>query len=282
VAALRDDPCAIELVDRLTDAGALVPCPLTSRLAQLHGATVAPATGSAISPAVEDARLIRESGGCAACELPRPELHASLETAIGLRRTVRIFTGAPVSLRQLSALLQFGAGCNDTPLPAVPGGPAAGRVYPSAGSLYPVEVLVRPLRVEELSSRYCRYQPASHRLVRSDDRADDVSAATQEMLDSNGIAAASLVMLLWADFTRPSLGKYGEKAYRFVLLEAGHLAQNVLLVAAAVGLAGVPICGFDDEALALEAGLAYPRQVVLYALALGVPPSNRSPAREQP
>ncbi|TMQ27155.1 MAG: SagB/ThcOx family dehydrogenase [Deltaproteobacteria bacterium] len=90
------------------------------------------------------------------------------------------------------------------------------------------------------------------------------------MLRTNGVEGASLLVYLFMDFARPSLGKYGEKAYRMALFEAGHLAQNLLLVAAASGLAGVPLCGFDDEQLSLSAGLAFPQEAFIDAAVAAV------------
>jgi SagB-type dehydrogenase family enzyme len=46
---------------------------------------------------------------------------------------------------------------------------------------------------------------------------------------------------------RRTARKYGERAGRYVALEAGHAAQNLLLQATALGLCAVPIGAFDDE-----------------------------------
>jgi SagB-type dehydrogenase family enzyme len=149
------------------------------------------------------------------------------------------------------------------------GGPPGRRTYPSGGGLYPVEILIRPVLVDGLESNsYYRYQVLSHRLVHASTFCVATSAI-EHMFAENRIAGANVVILLWVDFTRPSLGKYGEKVYRLALLEAGHVTQNLLVVAAGLELAGVPLCGFDDQALATEAGLMYPEQPVVYAVALG-------------
>jgi SagB-type dehydrogenase family enzyme len=74
---------------------------------------------------------------------------------------------------------------------------------------------------------------------------------------------------LFIDFTRHSFEKYGAKIYRLALLEAGHIAQNLLLTAAALGLAGLPLCGFRDAEISAAAGLDFPQQAVVYAVAIG-------------
>ena len=276
------DPAAGDLLRRLIDAGALSPWPLATRLAQLHRATVAPATVSAVMPGWEDSRLLRDYGGERSTDLPEPELTADLAAALTRRRTVRRLSGAWLSLAQLSTLLAFGAGCPAGPaVPLVAGGPPGRRTYPSAGALYPIEMLVVPIFVEGMSVAHYRYQVLSHRLSAAT-TATKLTSGIQRMFVDNQVSGVSVVFLLWVDFTRPSLGKYGDKVYRLALLEAGHLAQSVLLVAAALGLAGVPLCGFDDEVLALEAGLAYPEQAIVYVVGVGSPLAPIPAPGEQP
>jgi SagB-type dehydrogenase family enzyme len=268
------DAEAAQLLERLLDAGVLLPWPLTSELADVHRATTTPSITAGIMAGSEDARLLREHTGEDGFDLPAPVLSVDLAAALVARRTVRDFAGIPLSLADLSALLAFGAGSATRPaIPSTAGGPPGARTYPSGGGLYPIEILVLPILVDGLESIYYRYQVLSHRLVqiRTDRR---VWPAMECMLVENGIVGPSVVLLLWVDFTRPSFGKYGKKTYRLALLEAGHIAQNLLLIAAGLGLAGIPLCGFDDQALAEEAGLTFPDRPVVYVITLG---GSRSP-----
>jgi SagB-type dehydrogenase family enzyme len=154
-------------------------------------------------------------------------------------------------------------------VPLVSGGPPGSRTYPSGGALYPIEVLVLALRVAGIASAYYRYQALGHRLVRV--APSPRRERLQTLFNDHPVHDAALAVLLVADLTRPSLAKYGGKSYRLLLLEAGHAAQNLLLVATALGLAGLPLCGFLDDELAAGCGLDPPRQVVAYAVALGFP-----------
>jgi SagB-type dehydrogenase family enzyme len=77
-------------------------------------------------------------------------------------------------------------------------------------------------------------------------------------------------IVLSARWDRP-IAKYGERSYRIVALDAGHLAQNILLVATALGVAGCPIAGFHDDALAAELGLDPREESPLYVITLGYP-----------
>jgi SagB-type dehydrogenase family enzyme len=63
--------------------------------------------------------------------------------------------------------------------------------------------------------------------------------------------------------------KYGLRGYRFALLEAGHVAQNVVLTATALGLAAVPLGGFYDRPTDEFLGLDGVNESTLYTIALG-------------
>jgi len=256
------------LLGRLREERVLLPWRLGCVLAELHQRTVAPRELAPNAAGDERRRLAREYADGGAVALPPPSLSGQLAEALSARHSSRRLSGRALTAAQLGTLLALGCGAREQPaLPPVPGGPPGRRTYPSGGALYPVEALVCPLAVEGLNIQYYDYQVFSHRLLAHDDgpRADLIS----RFLDDNAIAGAAILILLFVDFARPSLGKYGEKAYRLALLEAGHIAQNLLLVASALGLSGIPLCGFPDEELSIDAGLAYPDEAIVYALALG-------------
>lgn len=262
-----------ELLHLLCEQGVLVRSPLGPQLIELHGRTLPQRDWPVVDPGYELRRVLRDNAGEVALVLPGPELEgASLATALRARHSARRFTGRVLAPADLGALLGLGAGAaQDPPLPMAPSGPPGHRTYPSAGALYPIEILVHAVRVEGLDPGVYLYQLLGHRLIRfaATEEAIEEAPSVDGMLRTNGVEGASLLVYLFMDFARPSLGKYGEKAYRMALFEAGHLAQNLLLVAAASGLAGVPLCGFDDEQLSLSAGLAFPQEAIVYAIAIG-------------
>ena len=69
------------------------------------------------------------------------------------------------------------------------------------------------------------------------------------------------------------LAKYGERGYRILLLDAGHLAENVLLTAAALNLSACPLAGFFDDRLARTLELNPTEEPVLYAITIGNAPN---------
>jgi SagB-type dehydrogenase family enzyme len=66
------------------------------------------------------------------------------------------------------------------------------------------------------------------------------------------------------------MARYGQRGLRFALLEAGHLAQNLVLVATALGWSSITLGGFYDDELAIAAGLDGVSQLPVYLLPMGV------------
>jgi len=151
---------------------------------------------------------------------------------------MREIADGAIALEDVSQLLWAGQGITD---------PTGLRTAPSAGALYPLEVLLVAGNVDELPAGLYRYRPESHELigVETGDRRRDLAVAA---LGQDWMEDAACVIAIVAVPERTAR-KYGERAARYVHLEAGHAAQNVLLQAAALGLATTPVGAFDDEAL---------------------------------
>src|SRR5205085_11885276 len=96
---------SIGLLIQLIERGAILSWALTTRLANIHDATVAPRTVATVGAEWEDARLLREHAGDEGFDLPAPSLKAELAAALMSRRTVRSLSAAPLSLCDLSTLL---------------------------------------------------------------------------------------------------------------------------------------------------------------------------------
>ncbi len=164
-------------------------------------------------------------------ELPPPRLKSevSLEEVLSARRSVREFDPRPLEWDEISQLLWAAQGESDT----------GRRTAPSAGALYPLEIYLA------LPEGYYHYQPQGHRLAQlgSDDLREALWSAG---LRQEAVRQAPAVFIITAIVERTA-GKYGERAERYVQLEAGHAAQNLLLQAVALDLGAAPIGAFDDE-----------------------------------
>lgn len=176
--------------------------------------------------------------------LPAPHLSGalSLEDAIARRRSVRDFTPGVLTEEQVSQLVWAAQGITSREHGL--------RAVPSAGALYPLE-----LYVVQASGAF-HYQPLTHalHLVVARDLRDPLARAAH---DQTSVRTAAVDLILVGVIAR-TRAKYGGRAERYVALEAGHAAQDILLEATALGLGAVPVGSFDDdtvrEVLALPVG----------------------------
>jgi SagB-type dehydrogenase family enzyme len=125
------------------------------------------------------------------------------------------------------------------------------------------------MKVADTAAGLYAYEPRSHalKLLREGSYTDRLSAATYL---AETMETAALCVLLVADFPRTKF-KYGERGYRFALLEAVHIAQNILLVAQALGLGALPLGGYVDAQLNAIVGVDGCDQAVVYAVVVGRP-----------
>lgn len=182
---------------------------------------------------------------CPTLDLPAPVLPLAmpLGDAILGRRSARSLAPAPLSLAQIAALLHatYGMVRANTFVPY----PPRTRAVPSAGALYPLEIYLHGAAIAGLGTGLHHYAPTRNALHHLDDRdrSAEIAAAT---LYPEYVAGAALTVFLTAMFER-STWKYGDRGYRYALLEAGHAAQNLVLAATALGLASFPLGGYFDR-----------------------------------
>ncbi len=172
--------------------------------------------------------------------LPQPKLdgNVSLEQTLLLRRSIRQFDDAPLTMAQVSQLLWAAQGVTH---------PAGFRAPPSAGALFPLEIHLVADRIKGTSPGIYRYLPAKHQItkIKSGSYLNELAAAG---LDQDAIRQAPAAIVISGVFSRTTV-KYGKRGIQYVFMEAGHAGQNILLQAVACGLAGVPIGAFDDGAV---------------------------------
>ena len=169
---------------------------------------------------------------------PRQASEWSLEETLVNRRSVRVYSEASLTWAEIGQLLWAAQGITRD---------WGARTAPSAGALYPLEIYI--LTAEGLY----HYVPQNHQVIALVDR--DLRQALWEVsIKQDAIREAPAVFVIAAVYARTA-GKYGERAERYVHLEAGHSAQNLLLQAVALGLGGVPIGAFYDDQVKDTLGL---------------------------
>lgn len=199
--------------------------------------------------------------------LPRelPPAGRPFHETILARTTARSFGIGPLTLVELAAILRLSAGVTRDNLDTAY--PRPFRVTPSGGALYPLELYVVADRVEGLEPGLYHYDPEEHELdaLRAGDELERLADCLVQRELAREAAAAVLVA---AVFFRSTV-KYGDRGYRFVLLEAGHLAQNALLAAEGMDIAAAPIGGYLDRDVDQLLGLDGIDESVVYALLFG-------------
>lgn len=181
--------------------------------------------------------------GGADLDVPLP-----LGASLAARRSIRDYAETILPSDLLGKLLFTSAGVSGSL--TLEGVGTGARTYPSGGALYPLEIYPVLQRVDGIADGIYHYDPFAHELeeIRSGNVHDQFAAMT---FGQQTLAAANAILFITAVFER-SMWKYGQRGYRYVWIEAGHLAQNFHLVSTALGLASVALGGFyDDDANAL-------------------------------
>ncbi|MGH3921574.1 MAG: SagB/ThcOx family dehydrogenase [Pseudonocardiaceae bacterium] len=210
-------------------------------------------------------------------QLPLPQaLNTSLGAAIATRASCRRFSGMPLTLEEVSTLLHAGYGVQGHV--TVADFEFEGRPVPSAGARYPLELHMIVWSVAGLERGTYRYLPSDHSLERTGGSVPQESVSNL-FLGQPYLAGTSAVIVLAATFQR-TLARYGDRGYRYILFEAGHIAQNLNLATSALGLGSLNLGGFLDQEVAQA--LYVTEQVPLYGVALGRPKTTDGQAIRQP
>ena len=193
--------------------------------------------------------------------LPEPAVHesATLAEAFNRRRSVREYAERPLTLEQIATLLWSAQGTTH---------PSGLRTAPSAGALYPLELILVAGNVTGLVNGLYRYRQQHHtlELIADNDYRRQIAKAA---FGQTWLAQSPAVLIITAVYERTTQ-KYGQRGRRYVHIEVGHAAQNVLLQAAALGLGAAVVGAFDDAAVVNVLGLPASEHP-LYLLPLGWP-----------
>lgn len=186
-----------------------------------------------------------------------------ISVLIRKRRSIREFSGSPISLKQLHYLLLNSAGIinpyNDID--------QSRRSYPSAGARYPLEVyplILNCVGVEKGLYHYSVKEDCLELIQKGN--------LENELLRGTGgeewLKQAAVVFIITGVLDRTRI-KYYERGYRFVLIEAGHLAQNICLLTTELDLGCCPLGGFIDSYFDELLDISLQKEFSLYLLAVG-------------
>jgi SagB-type dehydrogenase family enzyme len=141
------------------------------------------------------------------------------------------------------------------------------RTSPSAGALYPIETYLVVNSVESLPKGVYHYSVKDHRLEELKE-GDFGRQAAASALDQ-GMCERASVVFIWTAIFQRSRWKYGQRAYRYVYLDAGHIAAHLSLAAVSLGLGSCQMAALYDDEVNSLIGVDGREESVLYMTALG-------------
>jgi SagB-type dehydrogenase family enzyme len=199
-------------------------------------------------------------------EISEPDPAKHLREIITRRRSVRRFSGRNLSSNDVAVLMQNAYGIT-------------GKVnlrfnieenlrsVPSGGALYPLEIYAGCIRVQDIDPGLYHYNVLEHSLELV--RAGNFGRQFQEAYFVDNLFDTAALLVIISGMPRRSSIKYQERAYRFMLLEAGHVGQNLCLSGCALGLGSVMLGGFMDDQVNDLLGLDGVNEKALYCAAFG-------------
>ena len=190
--------------------------------------------------------------------------------ALRARHSGRSYGGAPLTLAELGAAVWAACGVSRV----VDGVPF--RTAPSAGGLYPIETYLVAHRVDDLEPGVYHYAVLEHALEQLETApAPELRRRAAAAALDQDIAGLCDCLVVWSAVLPRTMWKYGQRGNRYVYIDVGHIAENLALAAAALGLESCHIAAiYDDEADALV-GAGAPEEPVLYMTTLGRAPARR-------
>lgn len=194
-------------------------------------------------------------------------LDVSLKEAIANRRSASSLAPITLTLETVATLLRLAYGVTRDNKGTSFSRPF--RAVPSAGALYPLELFFYTAYTDNLPTGLYHYNPPRNqvRLLREGQFASTIARAMVGP-NASAIIGASLIIFITAVFER-SIFKYGDRGYRFIFLEAGHVAQNINLVTTGLNLGCLNIGGFRDRQVDDFLGLDGVTHSLIYLVAIG-------------
>jgi SagB-type dehydrogenase family enzyme len=200
-------------------------------------------------------------------KLATPERLQDFHRLTRQRRSQRDYQGLSISREELDALLY--TACGVTGSLSWSGREVKLRAYPASGALYAVEIYPIVMRVDGLAPAIYHYRPIENvlELIRPDITRDEIVGVLLPV-EREMVAGASAMICLAGSFLRHER-KYGQGGYRMMVAEAGHISENLVLTATALGLGARPFGGVFDSLINAELRLEPSEEQFLLSVLIG-------------
>jgi len=180
-------------------------------------------------------------------DLPAPEKcalkHNDLSRAFVERKSNRLFKKESISLEELSYLLFNTQGIRDYR----PGKTATLRTVPSAGARHPFETYLACMNVEGLKRAVYRYLPEEHKLLLVREYGDDMEDIVGASANKQIFVGRCAVTFFWSAVMYRSEWRYPTHAQKVVLIDVGHVCQNLYLACEAIGCGTCGIGAYNQQ-----------------------------------
>ncbi len=196
----------------------------------------------------------------------------SVRDAIGRRMSRRSFAKESLGFDELSYLLWATAGVRHVS----PNGRVL-RNVPSAGNRHSLETYLAILNVEGITPGLYRYLPLEHGLLPLPSPENPLEALEEATLEQ-GFPGRSAVTFLWTSLPYRTEWRYAQASWRVILIDAGHVAQNLYLAAESIGCGCCVMAAYDQEKADAFLGVDGEDEFLVYAAAVGRQLSSREPA----
>ncbi len=192
-----------------------------------------------------------------------PNQLMSLDRALRQRKSIRDFQAKPISHGQLSYLLWASTG-----IQRIEEGYAF-RTAPSAGALYPIETYVVVNNVRKLQAGIYHYSVRNHELEQIKQGEFQQTIATAAL--GQEMCASATAVFIWSAVFERCKWKYGQRAYRYIYLDTGHIAENLSLAAVSLNLGSCEIGALYDDHVNAIVGIDGTEESVLCMAVVGIP-----------
>lgn len=195
--------------------------------------------------------------------LPWIKPKGEVEKLLKSRKSIRSFENYPINFNKLKRILYFSVGIKKK----LDNFDETKRFYPSAGARYPIEAYILSDNIEKIRKGVHHYNVKSNQLEQLLNR--DISKECLNIFRNQSIQGQKNFLILTGVISRTEV-KYGTNAYRFSLLECGHIGQNFSLMSEKEKVGCCAIGGFDNNKLTKLLDLT-DDEIPLYAFAFGNP-----------
>ena len=186
----------------------------------------------------------------------------SLLDAIRRRKSQRVYSAASLSLAELSFLLWATQGVKEIVL----GGQATRRTVPSGGARHPFETYLGIQRVEGLQPGLYRYLPVEHKLILASEP-PDLPAQMNQALRNQGRDCA--VAFVWTAIPYRTEWRYAAMSAKLIVLDAGHVCQNLYLACEAIGAGTCAIDAYNQIEMDALLGVDGKDELSVYCATVG-------------